>query len=219
MLNPMSLAGDGVVAIWNGIRPEGRADFYEWHNREHMPERVGIPGFLRGRRYRAVQADPEFFTLYETASTAVLTGADYLARLNAPTPWTRRATAFFTDTSRSVCRVAASFGTGAGGWIMTGRCELAENAEQAHLKAMKHALQQIALQPGIVGAHLCIADRAGSGIDTEERKGRPPPAVPGCVLLVEGGADRAALESACAQLALDQPVERGLYQLQHLLAK
>ena len=31
-------AGEAVVAIWNGIAPEGRTEFYEWHNREHMPE-------------------------------------------------------------------------------------------------------------------------------------------------------------------------------------
>ena len=31
--NLMSLAGQAVVAIWNGIAPEGRTEFYEWHNR------------------------------------------------------------------------------------------------------------------------------------------------------------------------------------------
>ena len=56
----MSLAGQAVVAIWNGIAPEGRTEFYEWHNREHMPERVGIPGFRRGRRYIAKYGTPEY---------------------------------------------------------------------------------------------------------------------------------------------------------------
>src|SRR5712675_2175888 len=87
----MSLAGQGVVAIWNDITPEGRAEFFAWHNREHMPERVGIPGFRRGRRYIALAGAPEFFTLYETDSPEVLAGSDYLNRLNHPTPWTRRA--------------------------------------------------------------------------------------------------------------------------------
>ena len=44
------LAGEAVVAIWNGIEPEAREQFYDWHVNEHMPERVGIPGFRRGRR-------------------------------------------------------------------------------------------------------------------------------------------------------------------------
>ncbi len=51
----MSLLGKAVVAIWNDILPEGRDNFIEWHNREHIPERVSIPGFLRGRRYIAEQ--------------------------------------------------------------------------------------------------------------------------------------------------------------------
>jgi hypothetical protein len=46
----MALMGHGAVAIWNDVAPEGLAEFYEWHHREHMPERVSIPGFLRGRR-------------------------------------------------------------------------------------------------------------------------------------------------------------------------
>src|SRR5215470_5785138 len=79
--NRMSLAGQAVVAIWNGIAPEGRTEFYEWHNREHMPERVGIPGFRRGRRYIAKYGTPEFFTLYEAESPEVLVGQDYLNRL------------------------------------------------------------------------------------------------------------------------------------------
>ena len=70
----MSLAGTGVVAIWHDLLPEAKDDFYEWHNREHMPERVGIPGFRRGRRYIAVEGTPEFFNLYEADSPEVLGG-------------------------------------------------------------------------------------------------------------------------------------------------
>ena len=59
--------GRGAITIWQDVRPEARADFFAWHNQEHIPERVGIPGFLRGRRYGALEGAPEFFTLYETA--------------------------------------------------------------------------------------------------------------------------------------------------------
>ena len=52
----MSLAGEGAVAIWHDIAPEGRGEFYAWHGHEHMPERAAIPGFLRGRRYVAIMA-------------------------------------------------------------------------------------------------------------------------------------------------------------------
>jgi len=74
----MSLAGQGAVAIWHDIAPEGRSDFYAWHGREHMPERVGIPGFLRGRRYIALDGAPEFFNLYETAARETVAGCHLL---------------------------------------------------------------------------------------------------------------------------------------------
>ena len=95
------LAGEAVVAIWNGIAPEAREQFYDWHTNEHMPERVGIPG---GRRYVAADADtfPTFFTLYETDTMQVLQGSDYANRLNDPTPGTKATTAQFRDTARAL---------------------------------------------------------------------------------------------------------------------
>ena len=97
------LAGEGAITIWNGITPEGRAEFYAWHLHEHMAERVGIPGFRRGRRYIAVtpETGPEFFTLYETDTPQTLLGQDYANRLNAPTPWTQTAIKGFRDTARA----------------------------------------------------------------------------------------------------------------------
>ena len=84
----MSLFGRGLVAIWHGLTDACRQGFYQWHNTEHMPERAGIRGFLRGRRYHDRQDPAELFTLYETLDTDVLTSRGYLDRLNAPTSWT-----------------------------------------------------------------------------------------------------------------------------------
>src|SRR5262249_45829198 len=105
----MSVAGLGAVVIWHDIAPEGRQAFYAWHGREHMPERPGIPGFLRGRRYVAEGADgPEFFNLYETVSPCTASGAEYRMRLDSPTPWTQATVRHFRNVSRSLCAVAAS---------------------------------------------------------------------------------------------------------------
>lgn len=58
----MPRIGQGVLAIWNGIAPEAEAEFVAWHVREHIPERVGLPGFLRGRRYVGdAEAHPRYF--------------------------------------------------------------------------------------------------------------------------------------------------------------
>ena len=225
----MSLAGEGLIAIWNGVTPEARDDIYEWHNREHMPERVGIAGFRRGRRYRAIEADVEFFTLYETDTPLVHTGSDYSARLNSPTPWTQRAIVGFLDTSRSLCRVAASFGTGQGGLLVTYRYDVAPGREDDQRRLLAHdILPALADAPGVVGVHLGIADRAASSIETAEKKDIAKPLVPNWVILVEGGSEAAPLLAACdAALPVERliaagavmPIPRGLYQLQYTRLK
>ena len=126
----MSLTGTGVIAIWHDISAEGLEDFYEWHNREHIPERVGIDGFLRGRRYIVAQGEPDFFTLYNVHDAGVLSGAAYHARLNDPTPWTLKAVTYFSNEYRSLCEVKASQGVGSGGLIGTIRfdCDVGRDA-------------------------------------------------------------------------------------------
>ncbi|HKC43684.1 MAG TPA: hypothetical protein VKC64_07635 [Burkholderiales bacterium] len=219
-----ALAGQAVVAIWHDVRPESRTDYYEWHNREHMPERVGIPGFLRGRRYVALEGRPEFFTLYEAESLAVLTGPDYAARLNHPTPWTRRMGPQLENNARSLCSVALSLGTGQGGLLMTLRYDVAADREEEQRRFLVDRLPALAGQPGVVGVHLCLADRAASAVQTEEKKGRPKALVPGWVVLVEGASETAALDAACRDALPSEamaaagaltPIERGLYRLQN----
>lgn len=168
------LAGEAVVAIWNGIAPEGRDEFYAWHIHEHMPERLGIPGFRRGRRYRSLDnaTQPEYFTLYEVDTFQVLQGQDYANRLNAPTPWTKKATSHFQDTSRALARVLGSHGRGLGGSLLTLRFDVpTEEAEQTR-KRLLAMLPQISEMPQIAGAHLCRADLDASDAKTNESKDR-----------------------------------------------
>lgn len=184
----MSLSGLGIVAIWHDLLPEAKDDFYAWHHREHMPERVGIPGFRRGRRYIALRGAPEYFNVYEADSAEVLTGQDYLLRLNAPTPWTQRVVPAFRNVARSICRVVFTQGTGCGGVMLTLRFA----ADPAHRDALVTALRETVLPPlvqrkGIAGIHVGLADEAASNIETAERKARANVTlVPSCVVMIEG---------------------------------
>jgi len=184
----MSLAGTGVVAIWHDLLPDAKPDFYEWHNREHMPERVGIPGFRRGRRYIAVGGAPEFFNLYEADSPELLSGQDYLNRLNAPTPWTQRVVPSFRNVARSICRVAFTGGVGCGGSMLTMRFNVgAAQRMDATETLVSQILPPLTLRDGIAGVHLCLADEAASKVETAEKKVRADTTlVPSWVLLIEG---------------------------------
>jgi hypothetical protein len=195
------LSGQGVVAIWNGIAEEGRSEFYQWHLHEHMPERVGIPGFRRGRRYRAVDKNthPEFFTLYEVDAFEVLQAQDYANRLNAPTPWTKRATAHFKDTSRGLARVLASSGPGSGGALATVRFGVSEAHAQNTRAGLIRLVPELVTLSQITGVHLCWADDQASGTKTTESRDRTD---------IQSPPNWFALIEACTSEALDEPVRR-----------
>ena len=189
----MSLAGHGALAIWHDIIPEGREDFYAWHGEEHMPERLGIPGFLRGRRYVAIDAALEFFNLYEAQSVEVLKGQDYSNRVNNPTPWTLRATTHFRHVARSLCQVKATHGHGHGGLMATLRYDVQPDSLAAHVGTItQQFLPKAAAMAGIAGLHLLLADAQASGEVTAEQRARGTAnAIPRQVLLVEGWGDEA----------------------------
>lgn len=178
----------GIVAIWHDLLPEAKDDFYEWHNREHMPERAGIPGFRRGRRYIAINGTPEYFNLYEADSAEVLAGQDYVNRLNTPTPWTQRVVPSFRNVARSICRVAFTQGVGSGGVMLTLRFAVDPARRDALVDALRRSvLPPLVYRKGVAGIHVGLADEAASNIETTERKARATATlVPSWVVLVEG---------------------------------
>ena len=217
----MSLAGMGVVALWHDLLPEAKEEFYEWHSRERMPERVGIPGFRRGRRYVAVNGAPEFFVLYEADSPEVLGALDYLNRLNAPSEWSRRVVPSFRNVARSICRVIVTSGTGSGGVMLTSRFAIDAAHRSGTLESLtRRILPALSQRSGIAGVHLCLADEAFSTIDSAESQlYADAPRVPAWVVLIEGNsaADvRAANEALAPGLQAHNAgaLESAIYRLE-----
>jgi hypothetical protein len=220
----MAMAGRGVLAIWNGIAPEAEADFVAWHVREHIPERVSLPGFLRGRRYASQDASPAYFNFYETEGSHVLTSDAYKARLDAPSDWTRQVVRHFTDTSRTVCNVAMSVGVGGAGWIETLRISGPVPADfgDAAASVLKSAMEQ----PGIVAVHLLEGEHQASRSESAEKAMRAQPdEVVDWIALVEA-VDQAPLEAMRPTLDVAErlrqagaagAVRRGIYRLQYSL--
>lgn len=67
-------------------------EFNAWYDDEHLPERLAITGFRSARRWVADVAPGEgrYLATYELDSPAVLASAEYLARFEGASPWTRR---------------------------------------------------------------------------------------------------------------------------------
>ncbi len=60
-----ALLGGAAVLIWNDVAAEAREQFYRWHDNEHIPERLALPGVRRGRRFISAGHSPEWLTMYE----------------------------------------------------------------------------------------------------------------------------------------------------------
>jgi hypothetical protein len=187
-----ALLGTGTVVIWNDIRPEGREAFYQWHDKEHMVERLALPGFLRGRRYRKAGHSPEWLTLYEASDLDALRSPEYLARLNAPTPQTTAALVHFANTSRAVCRIGHSVGTSSGGYVLALRLDAPSPGRPMEEHALMASLfaQAIAFN-GIVACHHLVTDADASYVKTAESSTRKFD-VPVSVVLIEATQEAAA---------------------------
>ena len=97
--------GSGLLAIWNDCVPDWLEAYEDWYQREHLPERLSIPGFLRGRRYEALTPGPRFLTCYDVVEPGILSTEAYRARIDAPTQATAEMMRFaFRNMSRTICR-------------------------------------------------------------------------------------------------------------------
>jgi len=172
---------------------------------------VGVPGFLRGRRYTAVEGQPKYFNFYETESVATLTSAPYLERLNNPTPWSRRCLANFRNSNRTLCRVSGSFGRGEGVMIATLQISpKPDRADRFREWLTSSTLPQLVERPGLVAAHLLEADEAASRSETAEKSIRDrPDEIADWVIMVEAVDVQAVDEARSTVLSASALVDAG----------
>lgn len=180
------MLGRAAVAMWWDIAPEMKAEFEDWHSHEHMPERLAIPGFLRGSRW---VSNTSYFVLYEVDSPVTLTGAAYRERLNNPTPWSRKMMPHHRNMVRSLCEVRASFGRGLAQALATVRAEVAADA-----------LSALPGRKGLTAAHL-LESRPMTGMaQTVEQQIRGGDSEAEWIALI-GGYDTDAVAAACREVA------------------
>jgi hypothetical protein len=223
----MPLRGSAFLAIWHDIETQGEPEYNAWHTREHMPERLGVPGFERGRRWVDWNLlRHRYFTLYETRTIDVLGSEPYRARLDAPSAWTRRVQPSFTNFVRAACRTVASTGQGVGGAIATIRVDFAEEAEREALAAAGQALAgELMAHHGVTSVHVGRADPKVTPTQTKESELRHLTGEDAfdAVVLVDG-IGRAELErvlpaiqASLAPVIGEAATETAVYDLAYLL--
>ncbi|MFC5524079.1 DUF4286 family protein [Polaromonas jejuensis] len=104
------------LALWNSISsPQLQPEYDTWHTFEHVPERVGLPGFIEARRYRSHEDEPSaqpprYFTCYWLASVEALATAQYREVFTHPTPWSARMRSELRDFLRLPCSLSGAYG-------------------------------------------------------------------------------------------------------------
>lgn len=174
----MSMFGNAALAMWWDVSDDVREEWEHWHAHEHVPERLSIPGFLRASRWTDASGGEGFFVMYELQDHAVLASAPYVARLNAPTPWSTKMMPLHRNMVRTQCQVVHSQGGVTARHVMTICCSPIDGQEDAMHHQLGDLVRSVAQRPGIVGLHVLRHEAPAIAATTEQK--------------IRGNADRAA---------------------------
>lgn len=153
---------------WNVAAPD-RTEFHDWHSKEHLPERLSIPGFLRGSRWESTNGGGDFFVVYELEAYETLSSDAYLARLNSPTPWSIRMMPRHRNMVRSQCRVMASSGAGVATYMTTLRFSPQQGRDAELASFLRRKLEDLVKRVGVTGAHLLRTETPAVALTREQQ--------------------------------------------------
>jgi heme-degrading monooxygenase HmoA len=216
------------MCTWTDCADGAEADFTEWYNRQHLAERVGVPGFLSGARYVAERGAPKYLAYYEWESTAVGPSPAYMERQDNPTRWTRRIMSSFQNTIRTVFRRRLRLGLGRGAAAASLRFAPEPGQEARLERRLERILPRLQRHPGMVGVTLLQVDADGSRMNSNESRMRAAPDALAAWAIHAEAMDMASLkrawtaEVAQADLAKHGAARRmqlGYYRLLFALSK
>jgi hypothetical protein len=180
----MPLLGSAAMLLLFDVVPDAVAEHDDWHTHEHLPERLSIPGFLRGSRWVATRGPSRYLVLYEVAELATLTSAPYLERLNNPSAWTAKMMPHYRGMRRGLCTVDGSSGLGTGSLAYLVRFKPGAEAVESLSNWLLKMLAELPVRRGIGSAHLLHA--AANAQMTNEQRIRGADAGVDSALLVMG---------------------------------
>lgn len=154
----MPLLGKAAMVLSFDIVPEAVQEHDDWHTHEHLPERLSIPGFLRGTRWKALRGQPGYLVMYEVQDLGTLTSDPYLQRLNNPTSWTSKVMPSYRGMARGLCVVVASHGVGMGHFGLLIKFEPGADGKADLVRwLVEDVLPGLPAKPGLGSVHLLEA--------------------------------------------------------------
>ena len=150
----------GLLMVLANVGSADDLEFNRWYDREHMRERVAIPGFVSAQRYRAIGPAPwTYLALYHTEAFATFTSPLYREALANQSPWSKQILGRFRDPQRAVARRTYQAGYGIGGFVrLTRLCPAPGAAEELRRGLAAEALPALVAQESVIGASLFESD-------------------------------------------------------------
>lgn len=202
----MALRGKGMLITLTEVKSRDEADFNEWYNREHIDERVNLPGFHRARRYVAVEGPktarktPKYFATYECDSVGDLATPGYLHLLANQTPWTQSVMARFTRFHRLTLRIQVDLTHGSGGVITAVHFVPDPRRRKALVAWLQDtALPKAVARNGMLGAFAAENDLDAANAPVQQKSMDHPKALDAEWVVVLEGADPAATAAAARE--------------------
>lgn len=164
-----------LLLNWFDIETGNESAFDDWHNREHVVERMGVPGFTQGRRFEAVgtprAAGHSYLVAYDASGIGVFESADYAARLDNPTPLTASVVPCLRSLTRTVYKVEARRGAGTSAYVRTVRLP-SRDGPPAGAMSLRATLDTLYSVSGIACAILASPDGRVTHFKDKTREGR-----------------------------------------------
>lgn len=72
------MPGQALLSAMMDVDAEAEDAFNRWYNERYLPLLLTLPGFLTGRRYRAIEGQPKYFAAYDLEDASVLDRPEYV---------------------------------------------------------------------------------------------------------------------------------------------
>lgn len=96
--------GNTIMVVMMEIDAEHDAEFNRWYNEEHLPERLGIPGYISARRFKLEEGEGvlTYLCIWELEDASPLQSQAYEAQNRRPSDLRDRAHSYIKERARGL---------------------------------------------------------------------------------------------------------------------
>jgi hypothetical protein len=202
--------GSGFLAIFSDVDLADETDYLHWLTREHVQERLSVPGFVAVRVFRTeAEGRGRFLIFYRLQEAGVVASEAYLSRLNAPSEWSQRIMPKLKNFARGGGKILQESANGEGTYIAP------VLFKHEALKGYLGVANEVAKADRMAATRIFEVDSAASEIRTNEKAMRSGDRSFEAMLLLE------ALDEKMLALGLEvlEVRERSIYRQVFSLSK